>query len=110
VTSARPDAVAEASFFAEKLLEREVRPAALVVNKIHPSFGDSRGPETALPAAFAPFEENLATMRAIAAREKDAYAGLAQQVLPAPVGRIPLFGHDVHELSALQLTADHLFA
>src|SRR5580704_7033292 len=41
VTSARPDAIAEASFFAEKLLERDVTPAALVVNRIHPSFGDT---------------------------------------------------------------------
>ena len=39
VTSARPDAVAEASFFAEKLAERDVVPAALVVNRIHPHFG-----------------------------------------------------------------------
>ena len=40
VTSARPDAVAEAGFFAEKLAERDVTVAALVVNRIAPSFGD----------------------------------------------------------------------
>ena len=39
VTSARPDAVAEAGFFAEKLSERDVAVAALVVNRIAPSFG-----------------------------------------------------------------------
>src|SRR5580698_5525394 len=39
VTSARPDAISEASFFAEKLSEREVKPAALVVNRIAPHFG-----------------------------------------------------------------------
>src|SRR6202453_1328243 len=33
VTSARPDAIAEAKFFAEKLAEREITPAALVVNR-----------------------------------------------------------------------------
>jgi anion-transporting ArsA/GET3 family ATPase len=109
VTSARPDAIAEAGFFAEKLLERDVTPAALVVNKIHPSFGNTRGPDGGPPAPLAALEENLATMRAIAGREKDAYSGLAQQVAPAPIGRIPLFGHDVHELVALQQTADHLF-
>ena len=37
VTSARPDAIAEATFFAEKLLERDIAPAALVVNRIQPS-------------------------------------------------------------------------
>ena len=40
VTSARPDAVTEASFFAEKLAERDVAVAALVVNRIPPSFGE----------------------------------------------------------------------
>ena len=40
VTSARPDAVTEASFFAEKLAERDVAVAALVVNRIAPSFGN----------------------------------------------------------------------
>jgi anion-transporting ArsA/GET3 family ATPase len=109
VTSARPDAIAEAGFFAEKLLERAVRPAALVVNKIHPSFGTTPAPVD-LPEPMAPLEENLSTMRTIAEREKDAYSGLARQVAPAPIGRIPLFGHDVHELVALQQTADHLFA
>ena len=43
VTSARPDAVTEAGFFAEKLAERDVAVAALVVNRIAPSFGDGGG-------------------------------------------------------------------
>ena len=42
VTSARPDAVTEAGFFAEKLAERDVAVAALVVNRIAPSFGTAR--------------------------------------------------------------------
>ncbi len=45
VTSARPDAVTEASFFAEKLAERDVAVAALVVNRIAPSFGNGDGAE-----------------------------------------------------------------
>jgi len=106
VTSARPDAIAEASFFAEKLLERDMAPAALVVNRIHPTFGTEPAPDSGLTA----LEENLATMQAVAQREEAAYAGLVAQVAPAPVGRIPLFGHDVHELTALARTADCLFA
>ena len=47
VTSARPDAVTEASFFAEKLAERDVAVAALVVNRIAPSFGNGDGAEAA---------------------------------------------------------------
>jgi anion-transporting ArsA/GET3 family ATPase len=114
VTSARPDAVTEASFFAEKLGERDVAVAALVVNRIAPSFGDGAPEPAAAPSATAPalerLEENLAELNAVAAREETSFSGLAAQVSPAPVGRIPLFGQDVHELAGLQRAADHLFA
>jgi anion-transporting ArsA/GET3 family ATPase len=109
VTSARPDAVEEAGFFAAKLAEREVAVAALVVNRIAPSFGGADGPGAAGPAALAPLEENLAHLNALAATEAAGYGSLAAQVAPAPVGRIPLFGHDVHELAGLERAADCLF-
>jgi anion-transporting ArsA/GET3 family ATPase len=108
VTSARPDAVSEASFFAEKLTERDVAVAALVVNRIAPAFGGGPGGGAAAPGLEA-LEANLAELNTVAAREEGAFAGLAAQVAPAPVGRIPLFGQDVHELVGLQRAADHLF-
>jgi anion-transporting ArsA/GET3 family ATPase len=111
VTSARPDAIGEASFFAEKLAERAVTVAALVVNRIAPSFGDGTGDDDAPPVpGMEVLEANLAELNAVAAREERAFSGLAAQVSPAPVGRIPLFGHDVHELEGLRRAADHLFA
>jgi anion-transporting ArsA/GET3 family ATPase len=111
VTSARPDAIGEASFFAEKLAERAVTVAALVVNRIAPSFGDGTGDHDAPPVpGMEVLEANLAELNAVAAREERAFSGLAAQVSPAPVGRIPLFGHDVHELEGLRRAADHLFA
>ena len=110
VTSARPDAVTEAGFFAEKLAERDVAVAALVVNRIAPSFGDA----TVAPAEHAPeldaLEANLTALDALADRENGAFAGLAAQVAPAPVGRIPLFGQDVHEILGLERAADQLFS
>jgi anion-transporting ArsA/GET3 family ATPase len=109
VTSGRPDAVAEASFFATKLGERAVTVAALVVNRIAPSFGGGGAPAPDVEA-LAALERNLAELDEVAAREEAAYAGLARQVAPAPVGRIPLFAQDVHELAALERAADHLFA
>ncbi len=111
VTSARQDAVNEAAFFAEKLGERDVAVAALVVNRIAPSFGNGDVPAAA-PALepLEPLESNLAALNALAAREETSFSGLAAQVSPAPVGRIPLFGQDVHELVGLQRAADHLFA
>ena len=39
VASPRQDTVEEASFFAGKLAENDVRIAALVVNRMHPTFG-----------------------------------------------------------------------
>ena len=113
VTSARPDAVAEAGFFAEKLSERDVAVAALVVNRIAPSFGagSASGAAAAAPVAgMEALEANLAELNMVAAREEQAFAGLAAQVAPAPVGRIPLFGQDVHELAGLRRAADHLFS
>jgi anion-transporting ArsA/GET3 family ATPase len=114
VTSARPDAVSEASFFASKLAERDVAVAALVVNRIAPSFGSGDGGSSLPPdleevVALRPLESNLAELNAVAAREAAGYADLAAQVSPAPVGRIPLFGQDVHELAGLQRAADALF-
>jgi anion-transporting ArsA/GET3 family ATPase len=134
VTSARPDAVAEAGFFAEKLAERDVAVSALVVNRIAPSFGDDEGngdggmrEVAAAPAmmakgadaaggkaaeagrALTALETNLAQLNAVAAREHASFAGLAARVAPAPVGCIPLFADDVHELDGLARAADHLF-
>jgi anion-transporting ArsA/GET3 family ATPase len=112
VTSARPDAVAEASFFAEQLLEREVVPAALVVNRIHPRFGGPDGPDSPGTSGgpLAALEANLADLNAVARREENSFSALAAQVAPAPVGRIPLFGHDVHDLGGLRRAADQLFS
>jgi anion-transporting ArsA/GET3 family ATPase len=113
VTSARPDAVTEAGFFADKLAERDVAVAALVVNRIAPSFGDGEGADACAVGArgaMAALEANLAELNAVAAREEASFSGLAAKVSPAPVGRIPLFGEDVHELAGLARTADSLFA
>jgi len=111
VTSARPDAITEAGFFAEKLAERDVAVAALVVNRIAPAFGNGGGDRAASPAPeLGALEANLAALNAMAAREESAFSGLAAQVAPAPVGRIPLFGQDVHELVGLQRAADRLFS
>ncbi len=114
VTSARPDAVAEASFFAEKLAERDVVPAALVVNRIHPHFGREGEPGSPAPVGngadpLAALEANLFALNQVSEREEESFADLAGRLSPAPVGRIPLFGQDVHDLEALERTADHLF-
>jgi anion-transporting ArsA/GET3 family ATPase len=111
VTSARPDSVAEANFFAQKLAERDVAPAALVVNRIHPRFGSlTEVPPAASAGPLRALEANLTTLNDIARREESSYAALAAEVAPAPIGRIPLFGQDVHDVAGLQRIADVLFS
>jgi anion-transporting ArsA/GET3 family ATPase len=109
VTSARPDAIAEAGFFAEKLSERDIAAAALVVNRIHPHFGGAASAPTGFSGPLAALVVNMETLNDVARREEGSYAALAEQVSPAPVGRIPLFGQDVHDLVGLQRAADVLF-
>jgi anion-transporting ArsA/GET3 family ATPase len=109
VTSARPDAITEAKFFAEKLAERDISPAALVVNRIQPRFGapDAEPPGSSGPLAA--LAANLAALNDVARQEESSYAALAADVAPAVLGRIPLFGQDVHDLGGLQRAADVLF-
>jgi anion-transporting ArsA/GET3 family ATPase len=113
VTSGRPDAVSEATYFAEKLGERGLSVAALVANRMAPFFGapaETPGArETPLPAgALGVLEHNRRELNARAAREEAAFASLAARVVPAPAARIPLFPDDVHELDGLRRAADHL--
>jgi anion-transporting ArsA/GET3 family ATPase len=111
VTSPRADAIEEASFFADRLAERGITPAGLVVNRIHPRFA---GPATPLPdppagSALSALVANLSELDEVADREEDAFAHLAERMAPAPIGRVPLLGTDVHDLAGLATVADHLF-
>ncbi len=111
VTSARPDAITEAGFFAEKLAERDVAVAALVVNRIAPSFGGAEA-EIAGAARAGARRRWRTTWRHSTrgpSRRSRRSPGWRRRWRPAPVGRIPLFGDDVHELVGLQRAADKLF-
>jgi len=112
VTSPRPDAVAEAVFFAGKLGDTGVTPAALVVNRVHPVFGDPALFSDLVPppgSALEALVENLRSFEETASREEAAYAELVAAVAPSPVGRVPLLGSDVHDLTGLAQVADALF-
>ncbi|MHB1585386.1 MAG: ArsA family ATPase [Acidimicrobiales bacterium] len=124
VTSPRPDAVEEAAYFAGKLTDSGMTASALVVNRVHPHFAGSAGGAggeaaggaagSGLPSApdgseLAALVANLARLEELAAREEAAYAALVERVAPAPVGRVPLLGTDVHDLDGLAVVADHLF-
>jgi anion-transporting ArsA/GET3 family ATPase len=111
VTSPRADAVAEAAFFADKLAETGIDPACLVVNRVHPQFGpfDATLPDAPEGSGLEAIVDNLRELQAVAQREEAAYGDLVAEVAPAPVGRVPLLGTDVHDLDGLATVADHLF-
>ena len=114
VTAPRRESVAEAQFFAERLAESDLTVAALVVNRIHPSFGDGDADQARAEAAahdgtpVGALWANLADFRQIAAREEEQLTGLAASVAPAPVVRVPVLHSDVHDLDGLAEVADHL--
>jgi anion-transporting ArsA/GET3 family ATPase len=119
VASPRRDAVEEALFFAEKLLESHIGVDALVVNRLHPSFGGTphesgaaqreRSRDVSGGPALATLFANLADFRDIAAREEDHFASLAERVAPAPVARVPFLADDVHDLTGLTTVGSFLF-
>jgi anion-transporting ArsA/GET3 family ATPase len=111
VTSPRPDAVEEAAYFAHKLAGTGITPAGLVVNRVHPSFGGLGDEALVVPehTALAALVTNLRDLEDVATREEAAYAELVGRVAPAPVGRVPLLGSDVHDLDGLATVAGHLF-
>ncbi len=112
VTSPRPDAVDEAAFFADKLADAGIEVAALVVNRLHPRFGNTATVTTASAdgGALASLRRNLADFRRVAEDEEANFATLAAQLAPAPVCRVPFLADDVHDLVGLAVIADHLLA
>ncbi|GAC1314181.1 MAG: ArsA family ATPase [Acidimicrobiales bacterium] len=110
VTSPRPDAVEEASYFAAKLTEAGIAVDALVVNRLHPRFGGpADSPAGATPgSAIDVLRANLAAFREVASGEEAHFEKLAQQVAPAAVRRVPVLAGDVHDLDGLRLVGTHL--
>ena len=105
VTSARRDAVEEATFFAAKLAESEITVDGLVVNRLHPRFG-----EEPVPEGLGPLGDNLRDFRAIAEREEHHISDLASKVAPAPVARVPFLADDVHDVDGLVEVGRWMFA
>jgi anion-transporting ArsA/GET3 family ATPase len=115
VATPRRDTLAEARFFAGRLGEAGIAVRALVVNRLHPSFG------TGLPEAvrerarsldgtdLGGLYRNLADFRLVAAREEEHVRGLAQLIAPADVVRVPFLRSDVHDLGGLAEVSSWLF-
>jgi anion-transporting ArsA/GET3 family ATPase len=122
VTSPRRDAMQEATFFAQRLAEAGQIVQALIVNRVHPSFGDEaptglRAAADVLrrrsgePAArLAALYDNLADFREIAALERDHIEALRDRIgSDTALAYVPYLAHDVHDFATLHEVGEVLF-
>lgn len=118
VTSARRDAVEEAEFFARRLREGDLGVAALVVNRVHPDFGEHR-PVAVLRAEasavgqregdaaerLAARYDNLADHVGLADEERRRLADVGARIGAETVAYVPSLTHDVVDFEALDTVA-----
>lgn len=115
VASPRRDSVDEAHYFAERLAEGGITVECLVVNRVHPDFGDGLAEatraraETLVGSSLGRLYGNLGDFQMIASREREHLAGLAEAVTPAPVVWVPFLQSDVHDLDGMAKIASHLY-
>ncbi|WCO66600.1 ArsA family ATPase [Iamia majanohamensis] len=116
VASPQRDTVDEARYFARRLAENDIAVAGLVVNRVHPRFTEddpatlrARAEEVA-GTDLADLYDNLADFALVAGRDDADLEGLAEQVAPAPIARVPFLRSDVHDLDGLAEIGRHLFA
>jgi anion-transporting ArsA/GET3 family ATPase len=116
VASPRPDTVNEARYFGDQLSEAGITVRALVVNRMHPSFGsslsgaDRHRADSLTNTPLGALYQNLADFRTIAEVEESTIDPLVAVVAPAPVVRVPFLDDDVHDLAGLDRVAEHLLA
>jgi anion-transporting ArsA/GET3 family ATPase len=128
VTSPRHDAVEEALFFAERLRASHLAVAGLVVNRVHPHFGESLdldalrgraaqlatraddevGDARAVAARLAARYQNLVDYTSLARTERRELDDAARRIGASAVAFVPSLPHDVVDFAALDAVATHL--
>ena len=132
VSSPRRDAVEEAAFFAERLAESDIPVEGLIVNRVHPSFGEegvqglraraetlaakkaeaahAAGDGAASAERLGGLYANLADFRQVAERERHHLAGVKARAGRAAVAYVPFLSRDVYDFDALAEVGRYLFA
>ena len=114
ITSPSDEAIEEADYFIMQLVSANLSTAALIINRLEPSFADSAESaelENRDPAFdYAPLRENLKNLNDRAARQMASVSKLADRVAPAPVTFVPLLSHDIASSEALGVIAEYLVA
>jgi anion-transporting ArsA/GET3 family ATPase len=127
VTSPRRDAIEEARFFAERIGDHDLSVDALIVNRVHPRFGEemavglraradtlrdldvaTRSERDARDRLAARYQ-NLAEFNEIAERERANIETVRMRTRSAAVAYVPYLAHDVHDFRALAEVGEILF-
>ena len=115
VASPRRDAVEEAAFFVDKLAEAGIEIEVIVLNRVHPAFGEGSAEsdrqrfEALAGTPLAPYYANRAEFRVVASGEQSRAGELAGRV-SGPTVQVPFLADDVHDLSGLAEVGSYLFA
>jgi len=116
VTAPQHETITEAAWFADQLHDHGFAVAGTIVNRMHPRFGSGTADDASAKAVAAPpgsdvaaLWANLAELRAVAEAERAALAPLVERVGDATLVEIPLLPTDVHDVTALDHLATHLF-
>jgi anion-transporting ArsA/GET3 family ATPase len=107
VASPRVDTIDEARFFADRLVDKDLGVAAIIVNRATPDFGepDGRRPRGIADAAL---YDNQAQLHALALGEHEQITPLIEETGREPTW-VPLLPGDVHDLDALDTIRALLF-
>ncbi len=111
VTSPNLETVAEADYFVSKLRDEGMSTAALIVNRIQPSFATNlavQTPEPSFDLEQAALQRNLHQLNERARKQHSCVEKLIANVSPAPVRFVPLLAHDVASTDTLGVVALHL--
>jgi anion-transporting ArsA/GET3 family ATPase len=122
VTSPRRDSMEEAEYFANQLEHQGQEIDALIVNRVHPTFGDETPAGLRAAAAelatrtddaaqrLAARYANLADFREIAELERADLEGVQTRVGAEAIAFVPYLSRDVYDFAALREVGAILFA
>ena len=125
LTSPRRDALEEAQFFARQLERGGQSIDALIVNRVHPMFGDEAPSgwraaavelrherpdgDAGAAARLAARYENLADFREVAELERAQLQGVHERIGSTTIAYVPYLSRDVYDFAALREIGSLLF-
>ncbi len=107
VASPRVDTIDEARFFSDRLLDKDLGVAAVIVNRATPDFGEPEG-QRPRNTADAALYDNQVELHTLAVGEHQHIAPLVAETGRQPTW-VPLLAGDVHDLDGLDTIRSLLF-